>query len=655
MTFTNLYSIKLASAFFSRSQVLLALAGILLLSLLIACAGKKAGEVDTYTVGGAVTGHTGEVSLTLTYGADDKTERLKVFENGRNFAFDAKLVTEQSFTLAFTTPQRQTCSSNLTRGTIVDENITSVEITCNNIPLGSYSVSGAIAQAASSGDVQVVISLYDDNTGTGVTRQSVTANPDGTFSFADVPENKFYVLQASSATPGETCSGPSTTPVLVTGDVTDALITCSASTGLFLRLDLISDTSAASLTTVNVFVGDTAIPATTGTPTKVVNGSDADVIVIPNIDGSPFANGFLYPVSIDANKYYAITVTTSSAETCEVTRNVSGGPVTANVAVEIDCMIVDTYSIGGTVSGLAQNETITLTLSPTGGVSETEVITGDADATTDDTFAFDTRLVAGDTYTLTTTSPAGKTCTVNNAGQQTMGAANANITVTCVVAATANTYSIGGTVTRADATSTIYVVLTVSDDNAGTGATSQTFIARPADGTFSFTGVSENKFYILQASSSIVGETCTSSTTTPVQITANVTGAQVTCTAPPAASLFVRIDLYSGNYLASLTTVNVFIGDNAIPATTGTPTKVINGSDADVNLLDLLGVRGRGGFGEGYYYDISINTGQYYAVTVTTTSDIGTEVCRVMSMSGGSAGPVAANATETVFCDQQWW
>ena len=57
------------------------------------------------------------------------------------------------------------------------------------------------------------------------------------FSFTDVPANKFYTLQASSATAGETCTGPSTTPVLLTADVTDARITCSASTGLFLRID----------------------------------------------------------------------------------------------------------------------------------------------------------------------------------------------------------------------------------------------------------------------------------------------------------------------------------------------------------------------------------------------------------------------------------
>ena len=72
MTFINTYITKLAGVFYIRSKVLLAIAGILLLSVLIACAstdgGGGGGSDDTYTVGGSVTGHTGDVSLDLTYG-----------------------------------------------------------------------------------------------------------------------------------------------------------------------------------------------------------------------------------------------------------------------------------------------------------------------------------------------------------------------------------------------------------------------------------------------------------------------------------------------------------------------------------------------------------------------------------------------------------
>ena len=43
------------------------------------------------------------------------------------------------------------------------------------------------------------------------------------------------------------------------------------------------------------------------------------------------------------------------------------------------------------------------------------------------------------------------------------------------------------------------------------------------DGTFSFTGIQENKYYILQTTSESTGETCTGVSTTPTQITDNVT------------------------------------------------------------------------------------------------------------------------------------
>ena len=102
MTFINAYTTNLAGAFFARSKVLLAIAGILLLSLLVACASTDVdddddggGNDDTYTVGGTVTGHTGEVSLALTYG--NETETLEVPTGTDKFTFDAKLVANQSF------------------------------------------------------------------------------------------------------------------------------------------------------------------------------------------------------------------------------------------------------------------------------------------------------------------------------------------------------------------------------------------------------------------------------------------------------------------------------------------------------------------------------------------------------------------------------
>ena len=142
MTFINIYITKLAGAFFTRSKILLAIAGILLLSLLIACHSVYGGRYNgTYTVGATVKGHTGEVSLTLTYGDDNKTETLKVPTGTENFTFGAKLVDNQSFILSVTAPTGQTCRSSLDGGVIVDTDITDIEVTC----VTTHSVSGMVS------------------------------------------------------------------------------------------------------------------------------------------------------------------------------------------------------------------------------------------------------------------------------------------------------------------------------------------------------------------------------------------------------------------------------------------------------------------------------------------------------------------------------
>ena len=90
MTFINTFLTKLAGAFFARSKTLLALTGILLLALLVACVETKADPPkteDTYTVGGTIEGHTGTVSLTLTYG--DATDTLSIAVGTESFTFNA--------------------------------------------------------------------------------------------------------------------------------------------------------------------------------------------------------------------------------------------------------------------------------------------------------------------------------------------------------------------------------------------------------------------------------------------------------------------------------------------------------------------------------------------------------------------------------------
>ena len=274
---------------------------------------------------------------------------------------------------------------------------------------------------------------------------------------------------------------------------------------------------------------------------------------------------------------------------------------------------------------------------PIGGTAETKDVTADANVSADDAFVFDAKLTNGIAYAVTTTSPIGKTCTVTPAGTRTMGDADANIEVTCVAIPT---YSIGGTVNGAVFNIDIHVVLTLYDDNSGAGGTKQTVISNAA-GTFSFTGVPENKFYTLQASSIAFGEICSIAPTTPTQVTMNITDARVTCS--NSTGPFLRIEIISDAYESSLSIVNVFVGNNTIPDTSGTPTQVIRGADTDVVIVPRI----FGFAADGFLYNIPINTGQYYAVTVTTTS--ASETCTLPQNATG--GPVTSTIRVQVFCN----
>ena len=104
----------------------------------------------------------------------------------------------------------------------------------------------------------------------------------------------------------------------------------------------------------------------------------------------------------------------------------------ADATVAVSCVFVS-HKVKGSVRGLENGDTITLTLTPTGGTAEPEVVSGDADTSRDDSFSFDTTLLKDATYTVDiTTPPADKRCSIAPTGEQTMGDGDATVTVTCL-------------------------------------------------------------------------------------------------------------------------------------------------------------------------------------------------------------------------------
>jgi uncharacterized repeat protein (TIGR03803 family) len=141
---------------------------------------------------------------------------------------------------------------------------------------------------------------------------------------------------------------------------------------------------------------------------------------------SPAANAtsFTFPTQVASGKPYSVTVQAQpTGETCTVSSG-SGTVGSANVTgIVVTC--VDTYSVGGSISGLTAGGLILADGSQTASPA--------ANATS---FEFPTQLTLGTSYSVTVqTQPTGETCTVSS-GSGTVGSANVtNVVVTCVSAA----------------------------------------------------------------------------------------------------------------------------------------------------------------------------------------------------------------------------
>ena len=203
---------------------------------------------------------------------------------------------------------------------------------------------------------------------------------------------------------------------------------------------------------------------------------------------------------------YAVTVGTQPiGQTCTVS-NGSGSGVTANVTnVTVTCSAL-TYTVGGTVSGLATGRQVTLR---NNGANPTNV-------TADGAFTFSTRVTYNGSYAVTVgTQPIGQTCTVSNGSGSGVTANVTNVTVTC----SALTYTVGGTV------SGLITGRRVTLLNNGANPTNVT-----VNGAFTFsTRVTYNGSYAVTVDEQPIGQTCTVSNGSGSGVKANVTNVKVTC------------------------------------------------------------------------------------------------------------------------------
>jgi len=166
-----------------------------------------------------------------------------------------------------------------------------------------------------------------------------------------------------------------------------------------------------------------------------------------------------------------------------------------------------TYSIGGTLSGLASGASVAL--QNNGGANATLSANG--------TFTFTGALSSGAAYAVTVlTQPTGQTCTVTN-GSGTATANVTNVAVACVTTPP-NTFTVGGAVSGLAAGTSV-----VLQNNGGSNLTVS------ANGNFTFaTAINSGATYAVRVLTQPAGQNCTVASGSGTAM-ANVTNVAVTC------------------------------------------------------------------------------------------------------------------------------
>lgn len=243
------------------------------------------------------------------------------------------------------------------------------------------------------------------------------------------------------------------------------------------------------------------------------------------------ANGsFTFGTSIAAGSSYLIAIQKQpDGQVCSLSSG-SGGPVAANTtSVQVVCS-TSSYTIGGSVAGLASGQSVVL-LNNAG-----DPLTASANGA----FTFAAPVASGGSYQVTVgTQPAGATCSPVNASNSG-SVSSANIT-SVQIACTAVSYTIGGTLQGLASGAQIGLANNGSDP-----------LTLTANGSFTFASpVSSGGSYKVTLTSSPTGQVCTLTGDTG-NATSNVSSANVACSARDTSVVlhqrFVEVQLGSTDW-----------------------------------------------------------------------------------------------------------
>ncbi len=427
---------------------------------------------NAYSIGGSVSGLLNGNSVVLLDNGGNST----TVSGNHAYTFSTAIASGSGYAVTVSSqPVGQNCSVSNGTGTVLSANVTNVAISCSD---NDYNVQ-AMVSGLLSGNSLVLL----DNGGDALT---VTANG-GPYGFATpVASGSPYDVTVQSVTAGQTCSVANGSGTIAGGNVT-ATVSCTADdysiggsvTGLLSGRSIILADNGTNPTTVSsntTFTFSTAIASGSGYAVtvstlpvgqscSVANGSGTvaaanvtNVVInctdntydiggtVTGLTGSglvlednggdnlPLAPGggsfsYTFATPIAAGSPYAVTVLDQPAgQYCTVSNGT--GTVAGSAVTNANVNCVNTYSVGGTLSGLT---TGSLVLQDNHGSNLTLTVNG--------SFSFTTPVADGSTYDVTVlTQPAGQDCTVTG-GSGTVGAGN--VTTVSVICAGAWTWMSG--------------------------------------------------------------------------------------------------------------------------------------------------------------------------------------------------------------------
>src|SRR5580658_2151860 len=326
---------------------------------------------------GTISGLNGP-GLVLANGIDT----LVVSSGATSFALPAPVAYTSSYAVTVQTqPPGLACAVGNGAGTMPDSAVTNVAITCTDQP---FSLAGTISGLGNNAG----LTLTDGS-------DALTVAAGGT-SFTmpkPVAFGSRYSVAVQTAPAGLTCTASNASGTMPASNVASVVIACS-------------DQSYTLGGTIGGLISGGMVLA---------NGSDTLAV-------NSGASSFTMPTAVAYTSAYAVTVQTQpTGLTCSVSNGTGTMSSAAVTHIAVTCS-ANTYTVGGTISGLTASG---LVLLDNGG----DATTVSANATQ---FTMNTGVAYGCPYTITVqTPPMGLVCVVSN-GTGTMGAADVtNVSIAC--------------------------------------------------------------------------------------------------------------------------------------------------------------------------------------------------------------------------------